>query len=105
MTVTWTFSKLGNSTTQLQPGQAAGDLSPLAMTRIIGSGLVTEPIVAGAGFNFGMQFAGVPATQTFNLNAQATISIANKQITLPFTIHFIPSASTAFNNASRLRTP
>ena len=104
-TVVWTFAEAGASTTLLPPGQSAGELSPLATQRIIDTGLVPEPRVSPSGFNFGMQFSNVPAGVTFNLNGQATISVAGKRITLPFTIHFMPTASTAFNNASRIRAP
>lgn len=103
-TVGWTFARSGTSMTMLPAGQSAGELSPLATTRIIDSGLVSEPRVMGTGFNFSMQFSSIPAN-TFNLNGQATISIEGKRITLPFTVHFVPGASTAFNNASRIRAP
>jgi hypothetical protein len=66
---------------------------------------VPEPRVLGSGFSFSMQFGGVPANTTFNLNGQATLAIQGEQLTLPFTIHFVPGANTAFNNASRIRTP
>lgn len=101
----WTFSELGTSNTLLPPGQAAGDLSPLATQRIIDTGLVPEPRVAGAGFNFQMQFSGIPPNMTFNLNGQATIAIQNERLTLPFTIHFVPGSNTLFNNASRISSP
>lgn len=104
-TVVWTFAKAGASATVLPPGQSAGELSPLATTKIIDSGLVSEPRVMSSGFNFSMQFSSVPATTTFNLNGQATISVQGKRITLPFTIHFVPGAGTAFNNASRIHAP
>lgn len=103
--VNWTFSELGTSPALIPPGRSAGELSPLATQRIIDSGLVPEPRVTGSGFNFSMQFSNVPANTTFNLNGQATISIQDERLTLPFTIHFVPGASTAFNNASRIRTP
>lgn len=103
--VNWTFSKQGASTTLLPPGQAAGELSPLAVQRIIDSGLVPEPRVMSSNFSFGMQFSNVPPNTTFNLNGQATISIQGERITLPFTIHFIPGSNTLFNNASRIRSP
>jgi hypothetical protein len=104
-TAVWTFAKAGASTTMLPPGQSTGELSPLATTRIIDSGLVSEPRVSSSGWNFSMQFSNVPPTTTFNLNGQATIAIEGKRITLPFTIHFVPSGTTAFNNASRIRVP
>lgn len=104
-TVGWTFAKAGTSMTMLPAGQSAGELSPLATTRIIDSGLVSETRVMGTGFNFSMQFSAIPSGTTFNLNGQATISIEGKRITLPFTIHFVPGASTAFNNASRIHAP
>jgi hypothetical protein len=103
--VSWTFAELGTSPALIPPGRAAGELSPLATQRIIDSGLVPEPRVAGANFNFSMQFANVPANTTFNLNGQATIAIQDERLTLPFTIHFVPGSNTVFNNASRIMTP
>ncbi len=104
-TVTWTFAKAGASTTMLPPGQSVGELSPLATTRIIDSGLVSEPRVSSASFNFSMQFSNVPPTTTFNLNGQATIAIENKRITLPFTIHFVPNREHGVQRRSRIRAP
>src|SRR5262249_29675777 len=39
-----TFERLGETTLTIQPGHAAGCLSPAATEKLVGGGIVTEPI-------------------------------------------------------------
>ncbi|WP_428267230.1 hypothetical protein [Haliangium sp.] len=95
--VGYTLSLEGDTTTALQPGEAAGGLSPLATQSIIGSGLVSEPLVDTT-YTFRMALNNLPS-DALDVNAQAVLNIDGQNIALSFTIHFVPEATTEFRAA------
>lgn len=100
--VGFSLSHDATSTTVLQSGEAAGELSSLAFQRIVSSGLATEPRVDTV-YGFDMSFTNIPANK-LDLEAQAVLRIEGKTISLPFTIHFSPDAATDFS-ATRVSLP
>jgi hypothetical protein len=99
-TVTWGFAKIGNATTLLASGRAAGLLSPQAASQITGRGLVAEPIDDQV-LNFEMTLTPLPDSGT-NLRAQAVVRIGTANIVLPFTIRFLAGAALQINSTARV---
>ena len=98
--VDWSFAKRTDSSTKLLSGRAGGFLTVLAIPKVLAPGVVTEP-VDDANLNFSMSFGGARTSGT-TIQAQAVISIADLQATLPFKIIFDDTADTRPNTARRI---
>ena len=98
--VDWTLVKRADSAARLLTGRAGGFLTVAAIPKVLAPGVVTEP-VDDTSLNFGMTFGGQRPTGTV-IQAQAVISIANLQATLPFKITFDDTADTRPNTARRI---
>ncbi len=90
-----------NSGGTLLPNQYAGNLSPLANTEIIDSGVVTEP-KNSMSFSFRMSLQDLP-TASVNINVVAVFSVEGTEISIPIIVR-VGASSTSFNQASRIST-
>jgi hypothetical protein len=88
--VDWSITRFAASTAIVPPGHAAGCLSPVAVDRILASGVVTEPGGGCSdydqGLDFEMHFSNMAPPGT-TYHGLATIQVGGAQLALPFTIH------------------
>lgn len=81
-------------------GQAAGDLSPAATTKLVNSGLVNEPVANGVALIIQLSFSNNPTTDT-NVILKVLVSINGQLVPLNYLIKFRVGGSTSFDSASR----
>lgn len=96
---TVTFTKTTDSVHMLAPGRAAGRLSPEAMTKVVTSGLATEPI-DDADLDFTMNFSSLPSPGV--VHGKVVLEIAATKLDMPFTFHVDANAEPSLTTAQRL---
>jgi hypothetical protein len=96
--IEWTFVQEESTTIMLEPGRAAGRLSPLAATMVLTDDVVTEPI-DDMGLNFAMEF-GAPLSLGQSLRAETVVRVQGATVALPIAVN--ASDAVEFNSARRV---
>lgn len=82
---------VASATQVIEPGQASGALSGISRALLVGSGLVTEPIVDPSPDYLTLEVSNGPAADA-TIHASIVLALDNVRVTLPMEIAWIPSA-------------
>lgn len=94
------FTKTTDSNHMLAQGRSAGQLSQEAMTKLVTSGLTTEPI-DDSRLDFTINFLSLPPSG-LEFHGKVVLEIAALKLELPFTIHVDANAEPSLTAAQRL---
>lgn len=94
-------ANISSNNGMVQPGRSAGSLSPLATTRMVNSGVVSEPEDTANQFNISFACNNVPAADQ-NMKYTIVLQVAGRLVNINGIIHFrVGLAQTTFDSAVR----